>query len=61
MSNTLNYEKEYMLIIKYAQSAREDVFILRIKKKKKAFNAKHFDDKKTKHHIKKVYNVLLYQ
>ena len=34
-SDILNYEKEYMLIIKYAQSAREDVLILRIKKKKR--------------------------
>ena len=52
--------KEYMLIIKYTQNAREDVFLLRIKKKEKTLNAKRFDDKKTKHHIKKVRNILLY-
>ena len=32
-----------------------------IANKKKTFNAKRFNDKKTKHHIKKVRNVLLYR
>ena len=32
-SDILKYEKEYILIIKYAHSARENVFILRIKKR----------------------------
>ena len=49
-----------MLIIKYAQSAKGDVLILRIKKKK-TFNAKRFNDKKTKYHIKKVRDILLYR
>ena len=50
-----------MIIIKYTQSARGDVLILRIKKKKKTPNAKRFDDKKIKHHIKKIRDVLLYR
>ena len=49
-----------MLIIKYAQSAKGDVFILRIKKKKTP-NAKRLNGKKIKHHIKKVRNILLYR
>ena len=29
--------------------------------KKKTFNAKRFNNKRIKHHIKRVYNVLLYR
>ena len=57
--NILNYEEKIYVNYKIcAKCERRRIYIAN--KKKETLNAKRFGDKKTKHHIKKVRDVLLY-